>query len=121
MLDIFISTIDVFRPDRPLRTYLTMLRVHGKFVNVGLPAADNPLPPMHAFDLQTNAAFMGGSHLGSKSDCYAMLKLAAEKGIKPWVQEMPMSQAKTALEALRKGDVKYRYVLKQDIEPVAGA
>ncbi|KAH9931977.1 GroES-like protein [Fomitopsis serialis] len=117
-LDIFISTIDVFRPDRPLRTYLSMLRVHGKFVNVGLPDADNPLPPMHAFDLQTNGGFMGGSHLGSKTDCYAMLKLAAEKGIKPWVQELPMSQVKAALEAVKKGDVKYRYVLTQDILPV---
>lgn len=117
-LDLLISTIDVFRPDRPLKTYLSMLFVHGKFINVGLPDHDNPLPPMHAFDLQPNGAFIGGSHIGSKVECMEMLKLAAEKGVKPWIQEVPMSQAKVAIEAVRAGNVRYRYVLTQDIAPV---
>ncbi|KAF9821676.1 hypothetical protein IEO21_00522 [Rhodonia placenta] len=114
-LDLIISTIDVFRPDRPLKVYLSMLFVHGKFINVGLPNNDNPLPPMHAFDLQPNGAFIGGSHIGSKTECLEMLELAAEKGVKPWIQEVPMSQAKVAIEAVKSGKVRYRYVLTQDI------
>ncbi|KAI0927884.1 hypothetical protein AcW1_005291 [Taiwanofungus camphoratus] len=116
-LDILISTIDVFRPDRPLKSYLSMLFVHGKFINVGLPDKNNPLPTMHAFDLQPNGCFIGGSHIGSKAECMEMLKLAAEKGVKPWIQEVPMSQAKVAVEAVRSGEVRYRYVLTQDIVP----
>ncbi|KZT74064.1 GroES-like protein [Daedalea quercina L-15889] len=118
-LDILISTIDVFRPDRPLKTYMSMLDVHGKFINVGLPDSDNPLPQMHAFDLQPSGAFIGGSHIGSKDDCNAMLKLAAEKNVKPWIQELPMSRAKEAVENVKAGKVRYRYVLTQDIAPVA--
>ena len=117
-LDILVSTIDVFRPDRPLKTYMSMLEVHGKFINVGLPDSNNPLPEMHAFDL-LGGAFLGGSHIGSKDDCNAMLKLAAEKNVKPWVQELPMSQAKEAVENVKAGKVRYRYVLTQDIAPVA--
>ncbi|CCM04509.1 uncharacterized protein FIBRA_06690 [Fibroporia radiculosa] len=117
-LDILISTIDVFRPDRPLKVYLSMLGVHGKFINVGLPDHNNPLPPMHAFDLQPNGAFIGGSHIGSKTECLEMLRVAAERGVKPWIEELPMSQAKVAIEAVRSGKVRYRYVLTQDIAPV---
>ncbi|OSX64908.1 hypothetical protein POSPLADRAFT_1135146 [Postia placenta MAD-698-R-SB12] len=75
-LDLIISTIDVFRPDRPLKVYLSMLFVHGKFINVGLPDNDNPLPPMHAFDLQPNGAFIGGSHIGSKTEIMLTRSLA---------------------------------------------
>ncbi|KAL6308675.1 GroES-like protein [Sparassis latifolia] len=117
-LDLIVTTLDNFSPDRPLQTYTSMLRVFGKLVNVGVPDADNLLPPMHAMSLCFNGAFFSGSHLGSKVDCNDMLKLAAEKGVKPWIQELPMSQAKTAVENVKKGNVRYRYVLSQDINPV---
>ncbi|KZT11120.1 GroES-like protein [Laetiporus sulphureus 93-53] len=118
-LDILISTADVFREDRPFKSYLSMLFVHGKFINVGLPNRDNPLPRMHAFDLQPNGVFIGGSHIGNKLECQEMLELAAEKGIKPWIEELPMSQAKAAIEGVKSGKVRYRYVLTQDIAPVS--
>lgn len=59
-----------------------MLDVHGKFITVGLP--ELPLPQLKAFDFIPNGCFIGGSHIGSKKECLAMLNLAAEKGIKPW-------------------------------------
>jgi alcohol dehydrogenase (NADP+) len=44
-----------------------------------------------------------------------MLKLVADHKIKPWIEELPMSKAGEAVERLKKNDVKYRFVLKNDI------
>ncbi len=42
-----------------------------------------------------------------------MLQLAADKGIKSWVEELPISPANlaTALERLHKTDVRYRFCM----------
>jgi hypothetical protein len=52
---------------------------------------------------------------GSKKEANAMLKLVADHKIKPWIEELPMSKAGEAVERLKKNDVKYRFVLKNDI------
>lgn len=45
-----------------------------------------------------------------------MLKLAAEKGVRPIIdQVLPMSQAGKAIEAVKNNKVRYRFVLKQDL------
>ncbi|KAJ3010261.1 hypothetical protein NUW54_g2540 [Trametes sanguinea] len=67
----------------------------------------------------SNGCLIGGSHIGSKEDMMEMLQLAADKGIKPWIQELPMKEAGKALEGVKAGKVRYRYVLQQDIAPVA--
>ena len=102
-------------PKLPLKEFLTMLYVHGRFVMVGLPDADEHLPTMHAFDLVPNGCYIGGSLVGNKKEAMGMLKLAAEKGIKPWIQELPMKDAKKALDGLAKNTVRYRFVLSQDL------
>ena len=61
---------------------------------------DQPLPTLHAFDLVPNGCYIGGSAVGSKMDCMEMLKLAAEKGIKPWIEELPMKDVRRALEGV---------------------
>ncbi|KAH9849260.1 GroES-like protein [Lenzites betulinus] len=114
-LDLIISTVDHFGPDTTLPNILSMLYVQGRYITVGLPPMDEPLPGIHPFFLARNAASIGGSLLGSKADAVAMLELAAEKNIVPWIEELPMNQAKVALEALHDGKARYRYVLTQDI------
>ena len=48
---------------------------------------------------------------------YAMLDLAAKKGIKPILDEiLPMSQAAKAVEAVKTNKVRYRFVLKNDLD-----
>jgi alcohol dehydrogenase (NADP+) len=44
-----------------------------------------------------------------------MLDLAAKKGIKPWIEVLPMKDVKKAVEGVKNNKVKYRYVLKQDL------
>ena len=113
-LDIIVTTMDA-HPELPLKEFLSMLYVHGRLVNVGIPDMDKPLPQLHAFDLVPNGAYIGGSHIGSKEECLEMLKIAAEKGVKPWIQEMPMKDVKKAIEAVDNNTVRYRCVLTQDL------
>lgn len=80
-LDIIISTRDATE-GFPLQEYISMLNIHGKFICVALP--EKPLPHITGFTLLNNGSFIGGSHIGSKTEALDMLKLAAEKGIKPW-------------------------------------
>ncbi|KZT10968.1 GroES-like protein [Laetiporus sulphureus 93-53] len=115
-LDLIVSTRDVFAPDTPLGAYLSMLFVHGKFITVGIPDADQPLPAIHSFDVVPNGCMLGGSAIGSKKECMEMLELAKRKGIKPWIHELPMKEAKKALEDVKANRVRYRYVLTQDIQ-----
>ena len=102
-------------PELPIKDFLSMLYVHGRIVAVGIPDMDKPLPRLHAFDLVPNGAYIGGSHVGSKQECLQMLQLAAEKGVKPWIQEMPMKDVKKALEGVASNKARYRYVLTQDL------
>ncbi|CCM01154.1 uncharacterized protein FIBRA_03202 [Fibroporia radiculosa] len=115
-LDLIISTRDVFDQNMSLDTYLSMLFVHGKFVTVGLPDANNVLPETHAFSFVPSGCFLGGSAIGSKKECLEMLDLARSKKIKPWIEEMPMCDVKKALEGVKQNKVRYRYILTQDIE-----
>lgn len=111
-LDLIISTRDV-SDNMPLNMYLKMLWVHGKFISVGLP--DKPLPQVMAFDFEANGCFMGGSHIGNKKEAIEMLNLAAAKGIKPWIEELPMKDAQQAVERVKRNDVRYRIILTQDL------
>ncbi|EED77109.1 predicted protein [Postia placenta Mad-698-R] len=117
-LDLLVSTRDVFNPEMSLDAYLSMLYVHGKFITVGIPDANNPLPAIHPFSLAPNGCMIGGSAIGSKKECLEMLELARSKGVQPWIEEIPMHDVKKALEGLKQNKVRYRYVLTQDINKV---
>jgi alcohol dehydrogenase (NADP+) len=94
-----------------LSAYLGTLAVNGEFHNVGLP--DKPLPEMKAQVFTPNGSKMGGSHIGSKKEAIAMLKLASEKNIKPMIETIDISEAgcKKAVEKVKVNDVRYRVTL----------
>jgi alcohol dehydrogenase (NADP+) len=92
--------------------------VHGKFVTCGLP--DHPFPGLEGMALSKNGAFFGGTHLGNRAEMLAMLKLAADKGLRPWITVIPMKDVATALQNVKDNHVRYRYVLTADIEGPAG-
>lgn len=78
---------------------------------------------------------IGVNHIGSKKEAEAMLKLAAEKGIKTWKQGalyspfsvpfvadpplldavIPMKDVAKAVKGVHENDARYRYVLKADL------
>jgi alcohol dehydrogenase (NADP+) len=94
-----------------LAAYLSLLDVHGKWISVGLPEGSGQ--EVKAQDFLKNGCLIGASHLGSRKEVLSMLKLAEEKGIESWVEEIPISAEglKTALTRLHNNDVRYRFTL----------
>lgn len=85
--------------------------MQGEFHNVGIP--DKPLPMMKARAFLSNGCKIAGSHIGSRPEMLAMLKLASEKGLKPMIETIPISEqgCKGAVEKVYKNDVRYRVTL----------
>lgn len=47
-----------------------------------------------------------------------MLALAESKGIKPWIEVLPMKELSRAMKGVEAGKVRYRYVTTQDLNTV---
>jgi alcohol dehydrogenase (NADP+) len=109
-LDLIISTVS--SPDMPLESYLRLLKTGGQFIQVGAP--EDKLPPIAAFGLIGKGCKIGGSQIGSPKEIEAMLKFAAEKGVKPWVQTRSMKKANESVVDMEDGKARYRYVLVND-------
>jgi alcohol dehydrogenase (NADP+) len=106
-LDLIISTVS--SPDMPLESYLRLLRTGGQFIQVGAP--EDKLPQIAAFGLIGKGCKIGGSQIGSPKEIEAMLKFAAEKGVKPWVEKRRMRDANKSVVDMEDGNARYRYVL----------
>lgn len=91
-IDLIVSTVSSHK--MPLQEYIGLLRIKGTFIIVGAP--EDSLPGFNGFALIGKGAKMGGSKIGSPDDIREMLALAAERGIKPWIQERPMKDANQA-------------------------
>lgn len=78
---------------------------------MGLPDAALPTLKVDAF--MPGGWRMGSSHIGNRAEMEGMLRLCAEKGIKPWVEEMTVGEGgcKEVVERVYKGDVRYRFTL----------
>ncbi|KAK7527881.1 chaperonin 10-like protein [Phyllosticta citriasiana] len=106
-LDLIVSTVS--SPKLPLMGYLSLLRRKGVFIQVGAP--EDALPPFNAFALIAKGCKIGGSIIGPPAEIQEMLELAAEKKIKPWIQERPLDDANQAVVDMENGKARYRYVL----------
>lgn len=73
-----------------LSPYLSLLKVHGRYIAVGLPEGDGwQVRPQ---SLLANGCLIGSSHLGSRRETLAMLALAAKAGIKSWVETIAVGE-----------------------------
>lgn len=107
--DLIISTVS--NANMPLTEYLSLIKTHGTFIQVGAPDGGE-LPPINAFTLIFSGVKVGGSATGSPAtEIPEMLKLAADKKIKPWVQKVPMKEANKVVVDMEAGKARYRYVL----------
>ncbi|KAK5162913.1 uncharacterized protein LTR77_011074 [Saxophila tyrrhenica] len=107
-LDLIVSTVS--GANIPIMKYLQLLDVGGRFIQVGAP--EDPFPQFHPFALIAKRVSVEGSAIGSPKEIEEMLQLAADKKIKPWIQEMPMKDANKAIVQFEEGKPRYRYVLK---------
>ncbi|KAJ8119418.1 hypothetical protein O1611_g10616 [Lasiodiplodia mahajangana] len=60
-----------------------------------------------------NGCCIGSSHIGSRAECLAMLKFAAEKQLQPMVETIPISEKGCAevIDRLNGNKVRYRFTL----------
>ena len=94
-----------------IQDYISILAVNGKLNHVGMP--DGPLPELKAQDFAANGAFMGTTHIGCRTEALAMLKLVADKKLKPFIESVDISEegCKKAVEGVHDNTVRYRYTL----------
>lgn len=106
-LDLIVSTVS--SPNMPLEQYLMLLRTNGTFIQVGAP--EDRLPAFNAFSLIAKGCKIGGSAIGAPREIEEMLELTAKKGVRPWIQELPLKDANKAVLDMGAGKARYRYVL----------
>lgn len=94
-----------------LSAYMSTLAVNGEMHHVGLP--DDALPPIKAQMFAPNGCKMGGSHIGSRPEMFKMLDLVKEKGLKPKIEQVSISEegCRKAVEGVKDNSVRYRYTL----------
>ncbi|GER36935.1 cinnamyl alcohol dehydrogenase [Striga asiatica] len=104
-LDYIIDTIPVFHPLEP---YLSLLKVDGKLILMGV--INTPLQfvtPM----VMLGRKSITGSFIGSMKETEEMLEFCKEKGLSSTIEIVKMDYVNTAMERLEKNDVRYRFVV----------
>lgn len=100
--------LDAVSADHDLNTYLSLLKLDGTLVVVGLPSKPVPIA---AFGLIMGRHRLAGSAIGGIAETQEMLDFCADNGITSDVEVIRMQQINEAYERLLKGDVKYRFVI----------
>ena len=106
--DLIISTVDV---KLDWSGYLNTLRPKGRLHFVGIP-----LQPLEigVISLLRGQKSVSASPVGSPATIAKMLEFAALNGIKPIVEEYPISQVNDAVARLRSGAARFRVVITMD-------
>nr|ACH90066.1 cinnamyl alcohol dehydrogenase [Leucaena leucocephala] len=104
-LDYIIDTVPV---GHPLEPYLSLLKVDGKLILMGV--INTPLQfvsPMVMLGRKT----ITGSFIGSIKETEEMLGFWKEKGLSSMIEVVKMDYINKAFERLEKNDVRYRFVV----------
>lgn len=105
-LDLLLVTV---HQDLPWRSWLDTLKPRGVLCFVGGPPQALGIT---AGQLIHNARSVVGSAVTGSQGMREMLAFAAEHAIFPVVEALPMSEVQRAVDRLRAGDVRYRFVLR---------
>jgi len=105
-LDVLLVTAD---GDLPWNLYLTLLRPKGTLWLLGMP--HEPVA-IESILLMVASRSVKGSITGSPDQIRRMLVFAAKHGVVAWTESMAMSEVNSAIARVRKGDVRYRMVLR---------
>jgi uncharacterized zinc-type alcohol dehydrogenase-like protein len=103
--DVLLVTAD---GDLPWNLYLSLLRPKGTLWLLGMP--QQPLV-VESILLMLPSRSIKGSIIGSPDQMQRMLEFAAKHAVRAWTEPMPMSDVNTAIDRVRKGEVRYRMVL----------
>ncbi|SIS90148.1 NAD(P)-dependent alcohol dehydrogenase [Neptunomonas antarctica] len=101
-----LDTIPVAHDFNP---YLNCLKVDGAHIIVGLVTGIDP--PIWGASLITKRRILAGSMIGGIAETQEMLNFSAEHGINCEVEMLDIQNINVAYERMKKGDVKYRFVI----------
>jgi uncharacterized zinc-type alcohol dehydrogenase-like protein len=103
--DLIINTVSA-----PLdwNAYLSLLKVDGTMVVVGIP--DQPVP-LNAFALVRGRRSLAGSMIGSIAETQEMLDFSGEHNIVCDIETIDIASVNDAYERVVKSDVRYRFVI----------
>lgn len=104
-LDYIIDTVPVVHPLEP---YLSLLKVDGKIIMMGV--INQPIQfitPM----IMLGRKSITGSFIGSMAEAEEMLEFCEKKGLSSMIEMVKFDQINEALERLERNDVRYRFVV----------
>ncbi|XP_008236378.1 PREDICTED: probable cinnamyl alcohol dehydrogenase 1 [Prunus mume] len=104
-LDYIIDTVPVVHPLEP---YLSLLRLDGKLILMGVIGA--PLQFVSPM-VMLGRKSITGSFVGSMKETEEMLEFCKDKGLTSMIEVVKMDYVNTAFERLEKNDVRYRFVV----------
>lgn len=104
-LDLVVDTVSASHDPGP---YLRCLALDGTLCVLAIPGEPWRVDPM---SLLGNRRRFASSGSGGTRSTQEVLDFAAEHGVTADVEVLPASEVRTALERLRRGDVRYRFVL----------
>ncbi|KAL0535838.1 hypothetical protein IC582_024764 [Cucumis melo] len=104
-MDYIIDTVSAVHALDPL---LSLLKLNGKLITVGLP--DKPLE-LPISSLVNVRRMVGGSNFGGMKETQEMLDFCAEHNIVADIELIKMNDINNAMERLAKSDVRYRFVI----------
>jgi len=111
-LDFILDTVPV---QHDLNPYLNCLRYNGTHILVGMPELIEPAVDGGALIFKRRV--LAGSLIGGMPETQEVLDFCAEHGIACDVEMLDIRNINEAYERLKKGDVKYRFVI--DMESLA--
>ncbi|HEX3356681.1 MAG TPA: NAD(P)-dependent alcohol dehydrogenase [Tepidisphaeraceae bacterium] len=104
--DLIVSTVAA---SHNLDPFISLLKRDGTLVLVGAP--DTPHPSPTVFNLLLGRRSLAGSAIGGIPETQEMLDYCAEKNIVSDIEMIPIQKINEAYERMKKGDVKYRFVI----------
>jgi len=103
--DLIINTVG---SDMDLNQFLTLLKVDGSLVLVGLP--EKPAA-VAAFSLVLGRRSLAGSAIGGIAETQEMLDFCGKHNITSDIEVIPIQKVNEAYERVLKSDVRYRFVI----------
>jgi len=103
--DLVINTVSA---DIDWNQYISLLRVDGTMVVVGLPEKQIPLS---AFSLISGRRSLAGSMISGIHETQEMLDFCGQHKIASDIEVIPIQQVNVAYERMLKSDVRYRFVI----------
>ena len=100
--------IDTVSAEHDYNAYLSLLRLDGTMVLLGIP--EQPAP-VSAFALIGKRRRLAGSLIGGIRETQEMLDFCAQHGIASDIEVIGIDQVNEAYERMLKADVRYRFVI----------